>query len=120
MDGIKWHEWKEVSMGELLELIVEFNSILDFESYRFRKCLETFIQDTFNRRAKDQGTRVVPALEDLLVDLLYLLIADEDVFRRHSVGERLIPTVVNKSDCEVWNPMTAAMVFSGGQTGNIK
>ena len=72
MDGIKWHEWKEVSMGELLELIVEFNSILDFKSSQFWKCLETSIQDTFNRRARDQGTRVVPALEDLQVDLLYL------------------------------------------------
>ncbi len=84
-------------MGELLELIVEFNSILDFESSQFWKRLGTSIQDTFNRRARDQGTRVVPALEDLPVDLLYLPVADEDVFRRHSVGERLIPTVVNKS-----------------------
>ncbi len=35
MDGIEWHEWKEVSMGELLELIVEFDSILDFEVLNF-------------------------------------------------------------------------------------
>jgi hypothetical protein len=40
MDSIKWHEWKEVSMGELLELIVDFDSILDFESSQFWKRLE--------------------------------------------------------------------------------
>ncbi len=84
-------------MGELLELIVEFDSILDFKSSQLWKCLEISIQDTFNRQARDSGTRVVPALEDLPVDLLYLPVVDEDVFRRHSVGERLIPTVVNES-----------------------
>jgi hypothetical protein len=95
------HEWKEVSTGELLKLIPEFESILNFESSQFWKRLETSIQDTFNRWASDQGTRVVPALEDLLVDLLYVPVADEDVFQRHSVGERLRPTVVNESDGEV-------------------
>ncbi len=45
--------------------------------------------------------KVVPALEYLPVDSLYLPVADEDVFRRHSVGERLIPTVVNENDSEV-------------------
>jgi hypothetical protein len=35
------------------------------------------------------------------VDLLYLPVADEDVFWRYSVGERLIPTVANESDGEV-------------------
>ncbi len=88
-------------MGELLELIVGFDSILDFKSSQSWKCLETSIQDTFNRWASDQGTRVVPALEDLMVDLLYLPIAEEGVFWRHSVGERLIPTVVNENDGEV-------------------
>ncbi len=70
-DGIEWHEWKEVGMQELLELIVELNSILYGKSSQCRKCLEASIQDMFNRWSRDQSSGVVPALEDLLVDLCY-------------------------------------------------
>ncbi len=107
-------------MRELLELILELNSILYGKSSQCQKCLEASIQDMFNRRSRDQSSGVVPALEDLPVDLLYLLKAYKDVFWRHSVGERLITTVVDEFDGKLLNPMRAAMVFSGGETGDIE
>jgi len=119
-DGIKRHEWKEVGMRELLELIVELNSILYGKSSQCRKCLQASIQDMFNRRSRDQSSGFVPALEDLPVDLLYLPKAYKDIFWRHSVGEGLITTVVDELDGKLPNPMRAAMVFSGGKTGDIE
>ncbi len=119
-DSIERHEWKEVGMGELLELIIELDSILYGKSSQFLKCLEASIQDMFNIRSSDQSSGVVPALEDLPVDLLYLPKAYEDVFWRCSVGEGLITTVVDELDGKLLNPMRATMVFSGGKTGNIE
>jgi hypothetical protein len=120
MDGMERHEWKEVGMGELLELILELNSILCGKSSQCRKCLEASIQDMFNRQSRDQSLGVVPALEDLRVDLLYLPEAYKDVFWRHSVGEGLITTVGDELDGKLLNPMRAAMVFSGGKASDIK
>jgi hypothetical protein len=51
-DGIKRHEWKEVGMQELLELILELDSILYGKSSQCQKCLEASIQDMFNRRSR--------------------------------------------------------------------
>ena len=34
-DDIGWHEEKEVGMGDIMKLIVEFDSILDFERPQF-------------------------------------------------------------------------------------
>jgi hypothetical protein len=119
-DGIERYEWKEVGMQELLELIEELDSILYGKSSQCQKCLEASIQDMFNRRSRDQSSGVVPALEDLPVDLLYLPKAYKDVFWRHSDGKGLITTVVDELDGKLLNPMRAAMVFSGGETGDIK
>ncbi len=54
------------------------------------------------------------------MDLLYLPKTNKDVFWRHSVGEGLIATVVNELDGKILNSMRAAMVFSGGETGDIE
>ncbi len=59
-------------MGELLELIVELDSILYGKSSQFWKCMEASIQAMLNRRSRDQSLGVVPVLEDLPEDLLYL------------------------------------------------
>jgi hypothetical protein len=107
-------------MQKLLKLIIELNSILYGKSSQCQKCLEASIQDMFNRRSRDKSSGVVPALEDLPVDLLYLPKAYKNVFWRHSVGEGLITTVVDELDGKLLNPMRAAMVFSGGKTGDIK
>ena len=63
----------------------------------------------FNRRSRDQSSGVVPVLEDLTVDLLYLPKAYKDVFWRHSDGEGLITTVVDELDGKLLSPMNSVV-----------
>lgn len=120
MDGIEWHEGEEVGMGDILKFILEFNSIVGFERPQFRKRLQALFQNALNRRTKNQGTGVVPALEYLAMDLLNLPKADQSVLQRHHVGKRLISTVVDECDGEFRNPIHTTMVIGGRKSGNIE
>ncbi len=62
MDGIEWHEGEEAGMGDILKFILEFNSIVGFERPQFWKRLQALFQNALNRRTRNQGTGVVPAL----------------------------------------------------------
>jgi len=84
-DGIKRHEREEVGMGELLELIVELDSIVHIQRPQLWKCLESAVKDAFKRRSRHLSTRVEPALEDFLVELLDLAKTQKDIFRGNRV-----------------------------------
>ena len=59
-------------MGELLELVVELDGIVHVHRPQLWECLESAVKDAFKRRSRHLGTRVEPALEDFLVELLDL------------------------------------------------
>jgi hypothetical protein len=80
-DSIKRHEWDEVVLGQILEFVVKLDGILDVQCSQFWECLEAFIQDMHNRWIRNEGAGVVPALEDLPMNLLDLPKAYKDVLR---------------------------------------
>jgi len=80
-DGIEWHEWNEVVVGEPLEFVVEFDGIVHIHSLEHGKSLEASVKDAFERRAGYLSTSVVPALDNFPVELLNFTQAEKDVLR---------------------------------------
>ena len=118
--SIKQHERDEVGMRELLEFIVELDSIMHIRRPQEWESLEAVVQDALEGRPRHLSTSILPALEDFAVELLYLAKAKKNVLRGDRIREGAVATVVNKQDGKLGDALGATMVVGRGQASDIE
>ncbi len=118
-DSIKQHKEDEVYRREFLELVVESHRLSGREGVKLGNDKEAAFEYPFDGGTAQVCTRVEPTLKHLLVSLLNVAVAQEDVIG--SLGrEWLVPAGMDKQDGELENTIHFPMVLRGCEARNVK
>jgi hypothetical protein len=117
-NGIKWHNHNQVGGGDLVEPIVEVDHIISRRGVKVREQLERLLEDAINMRSGSVGGRVCPEPMPMhaFVGGNYIVEARNDIIR----CEGSIPTGLKVGCCDLFIPITVAVVLGMGKGGDIK
>ena len=77
--GIKWHEGKQVSSGDLLKAVLEVDGNLCIQRFELLEIGKSFLDNVFERGSGPTGAGVEPTGHDLTMHQLNITIAQENV-----------------------------------------